>query len=152
MLNRNCYSVNGMTFILFHWSRFLLSESGTRACCPAFSLESCPAFDSSIGRVNYLTELEHWHTHVGPRLLRRRIHPEPALRRNPGAVGALPGAEHRGSSLSANEIRSPLGGLAKIWQRQTVVWAEGSAHNQKVGRYTIRVGFFLSIRSQSPTL
>ena len=81
---------------------------------------------------------------------RRLIHPEPALRRNPGAVGALPGAEHRGSSLSANEIRSPLGGLAKICQ--TVVWAEGSAHNQKVGRYTIRVGFFLSIRSQSPTL
>lgn len=41
---------------------------------------------------------------------RRRIHPEPALRRNPGAVGALPGAEHRGSSSSANEIRS-----ASLW-------------------------------------
>jgi hypothetical protein len=58
MLSRNCYSVNGMTFILFHWSRFLLSESGRGACRPVFSPESCPAFDSSIGRVNYLTDPE----------------------------------------------------------------------------------------------
>jgi len=30
--------------------------------------------------------------------------------------------------------------------------AAGSGHDQNVGRYTLRVGFSLAIRSQSPTL
>jgi hypothetical protein len=34
----------------------------------------------------------------------------------------------------------------------TVHAAAGSGHDQNVGRYTLRVGFSLAIRSQSPTL
>lgn len=34
----------------------------------------------------------------------------------------------------------------------TVHAAAGSGHDQDVGRYTLRVGFSLAIRSQSPTL
>jgi len=33
-------------------------SQGRARAAPAFSLDSCPAFDISIGRVNYLTELE----------------------------------------------------------------------------------------------
>jgi hypothetical protein len=56
------------------------------ACCPAFSLEPW-AFDSSIGRVNYLTgvsvDTRMWdHSYFHRRM-------DPALRRNPGTVGAL---------------------------------------------------------------
>ncbi|MGN6731353.1 MAG: hypothetical protein ACTHMB_05185, partial [Candidatus Binatia bacterium] len=109
------------------------------------------AFDSSIGRVNYLTGVsvdtrmwDHSYFH-------RSDSPHPALRRNPGAVGALPA-----SSIAAH-IREPernpfafFVGLTNL--RTATVHAPPIGHDQNVGRYTLRVGFSLAIRSKSPTL